>query len=54
MAMALSRKQEAQRNWLHTLQNYWLNYYKIRRLTLYDFEAGVSLSEMFDYSSIIY
>ena len=54
MAMALSRKQEAQRNWLHTLQNYWLNYYKIRRLTLYDFEAGASLSEMFDYSSIIY
>ncbi|MBR5184195.1 MAG: TolC family protein, partial [Bacteroidales bacterium] len=54
MTMALSRQQEAQRNWLQTLQNYWLNYYKIRRLTLYDFEAELSLSEMFDYSSIIY
>lgn len=54
MTMALNRQQEAQRNWLLTLQNYWLNYYKIRRLTLYDFEAELSLSEMFDYSSIIY
>ena len=54
MTMALNRRQEAQRNWLQTLQNYWQNYYKIRRLTLYDFEAGLSLSEMFDYSSIIY
>ena len=54
MTMALTRQQEAQRNWLLTLQNYWLNYYKIRRLTLYDFEAELSLSEMFDYSSIIY
>lgn len=54
MTMALSRQQEAQRNWLQTLQNYWQNYYKIRRLTLYDFEAGLSLSDIFDYNNIIY
>lgn len=54
MTMALNRQQEAQRNWLLTLQNYWQNYFKIRRLTLYDFEAGLSLSDIFDYNSIIY
>ena len=54
MTMALNRQQEAQRNWLQTLQNYWQNYYKIRRLTLYDFEAGLSLSDIFDYNSIVY
>ena len=54
MTMALGRQQEAQRNWLLTLQNYWMNYYKLRRITLYDFESGLSLSDLFDYSNIIY
>ena len=54
MTMALNRQQEAQKNWLISLQNYWLNYYKIRRLTLYDFESNMSLSDIFDYNSIIY
>ena len=31
------------------LQNYWLSYYKIRKLTLHDFETGVSLSNEFEY-----
>jgi outer membrane protein TolC len=54
MTMALNRQQEAQKNWLVSLQNYWLNYYKIRRLTLYDFESDLPLSVMFDYNNIIY
>lgn len=54
MTMALNRQQEAQKNWLISLQNYWLNYYKIRRLTLYDFESNMSLSDIFDYNSIIH
>ena len=42
-------QQEAQRNYITALQNYWLSYFKIRKLTLHDFENGVSLSDAFDY-----
>ena len=47
--LPLNRQQEAQRNYITALQNYWLSYYKIRKLTLHDFEVGVSLSNEFDY-----
>jgi hypothetical protein len=36
------------------LQNYWLNYYKIRKLTLFDFERGLSLSDEFDFNNGLY
>lgn len=49
MTLSLNRQQEAQRNYITALQNYWLSYYKIRKLTLHDFEVGVSLSNEFDY-----
>ena len=48
--VALNRQQEAQRNYISALQNYWLNYYKIRRLTLFDFAAKLSLSDRFDFN----
>ena len=48
ITLSLNRQQEAQKNYISALQNYWLNYYKIRRLTLHDFESGFSLSEKFD------
>jgi hypothetical protein len=41
--LALNRQQEAQKNYLASLQNYWMNYYKIRKLTLHDFVSGFSL-----------
>ena len=47
----LNRQQEAQRNYISALQDYWLNYYKIRKLTLHDFASGFSLSEKFDYNN---
>lgn len=50
LTLSLNRQQEAQRNYISALKNYWLNYYKIRRLTLHDFEFGFSLSDKFDYS----
>lgn len=37
LSMALSRKVTAEKNYISSLKNYWLYYYKIRRLTLYDF-----------------
>ena len=49
--MSLNRQQEAQRNYISALQDYWLNYYKIRKLTLHDFASGFSLSEKFDYNN---
>ncbi|NDV81667.1 TolC family protein [Bacteroides sp. 51] len=45
LTLSLNRQQEAQRNYISALQNYWFNYYKIRKLTLHDFETGISLSE---------
>lgn len=49
LTLSLNRQQEAQRNYITALQNYWLSYYKIRKLTLHDFETGVSLANEFDY-----
>lgn len=50
LTLSLNRQQEAQQNYISALQNYWLNYYKIRRLTLFDFETGMSLADKFDYA----
>ena len=33
------------------MQNYWLNYYKIRKLTLHDFATGISLADRFDFDN---
>ena len=49
LTLSLNRQQEAQKNYILALQNYWLNYYKLRRLTLFDFRSGISLSDRFDY-----
>lgn len=49
LTLSLNRQQEAQRNYISALQNYWLSYYKIRKLTLHDFETGLPLSHTFDY-----
>jgi hypothetical protein len=49
LTLSLNRRQEAERNYISALRNYWLSYYKIRKLTLFDFEMGVSLSNKFDY-----
>lgn len=50
LTLSLNRQQEAQRNYISALQDYWLDYYKIRKLTLHDFATGFSLSEKFDYN----
>ncbi|TWV15702.1 TolC family protein [Bacteroidaceae bacterium HV4-6-C5C] len=40
LTLSLSRYKEAQRNYLSALKNYWISYFKIRKLTLYDFEKN--------------
>lgn len=51
LTLSLNRQQEAQKNYIQALQNCWFNYYKIRKLTLHDFESGMSLSDRFDFDN---
>lgn len=54
LTLSLNRQQEAQKNYISALQNYWLNYYKIRKLTLYDFDLGFPLADKFDFNMGLY
>lgn len=40
LTLSTNRRQEAQRNYVGSLRNYWQSYFKIRKLTLFDFERG--------------
>ncbi len=46
--LSLNRQTEAQRNYITALKNYWLSYYKIRKLTLYDFVGNKPVSAEFE------
>ncbi|GBU08545.1 membrane protein [Bacteroidales bacterium] len=48
LTLSLNRQNEAQKNYILALKNYWLSYYKIRKLTLFDFERHELLSQSFD------
>jgi outer membrane protein TolC len=43
LTLSQQRWQEAQRNYVQALRNYRLSYYKVRQLTLFDFELNVPL-----------
>lgn len=45
---AISEQDIARRGYISALRNYWNYYYNLRRLTLYDFERDVRLTEDFD------
>ncbi|MDR2121001.1 MAG: TolC family protein [Tannerella sp.] len=44
LTLSRQRQQAAMRNYISALENYWVSYYKIRKLTLYDFEYNMPLS----------
>ncbi|WP_217352116.1 TolC family protein [Capnocytophaga sp. oral taxon 878] len=44
LTLANDRHQQAQRNYISALRNYWLSYYKIRKYTLYDFENNTPIT----------
>lgn len=46
--VALSEKDASRRSYISALHNYWSYFYNIRKLTLFDFEAGVPLNANFD------
>ena len=48
LTLSLNRQQDATKNYIVSLQNYWLSYYKLRKLTLFDFETGIELTNKFD------
>jgi outer membrane protein TolC len=48
LTLSLNRYKESQRNYLNTLKYYWASYYKIKKLTLYDFEKRKDISVLFD------
>lgn len=50
LTLSTNRRQEAQRNYISALKNYWQSYFKIRKLTLYDFEKRMPIAAVFDWS----
>jgi outer membrane protein TolC len=48
LTLSLNRQQTARRSYISALKNYWLSYYKIRKLTLFDFIQKTSLSTLFE------
>ena len=48
LTLSLNRQQDANKNYISALQNYWLSYYKLRKLTLFDFDSNIELSSKFD------
>lgn len=44
--IAISEKEQARRNYVNALQNFWLAYYELRTLTLYDFAENRSLVQV--------
>ena len=48
LTLSLNRQSSAQRNYISALQNYWLNYYRLRKLTLFDFQNREAMSIQFD------
>lgn len=51
VTLALNRRREASKNFIAALQNYWTSHYKIRRLTLYDFQMNMPLSDLVEYKA---
>ncbi|MBO7598454.1 MAG: TolC family protein [Bacteroidales bacterium] len=52
LSASQQRLQTALNNYVSTMYQYWQCYYSLRQQTLYDFAAGVSLSEQFDFENL--
>lgn len=50
LTLSTNRRQEAQRNYISALKNYWQSYFKIRKLTLFDFEKRTPIADTFNWS----
>ena len=43
MNIALTEKDEAKQRYIQSLRDFWIAYFNLRRLTLYDFEEGFQI-----------
>lgn len=50
LILATTRRQDAARNYVSSVQNYYQSYYRLRRLTLFDFRLGLPIEKSFDAS----
>ncbi|MCH4895152.1 TolC family protein [Marinilabiliaceae bacterium JC040] len=48
LTLAQNRHQKAQTNYISSLKSYWLSHYKLRKLTLYDFEKEEAITIPFE------
>ncbi len=48
--IAIAEKEDARKNYIASVQAYWLAHYELRTLTLFDFERNVSLVRSIDFS----
>ena len=49
LTLSRQRQQEASRNYISALENYWISYFKIRRLTLFDFEYNMPITKTMEF-----
>ena len=49
LTLSRQRQQDASKNYIYALEDYWVSYFKIRKLTLYDFEYNVPISDIIEY-----
>jgi outer membrane protein TolC len=45
LTLSRQRQEQARRNYVYALENYWISYFKLRKLTLFDFEYNLPISE---------
>jgi outer membrane protein TolC len=43
LSLSLNRQKDARKNYVTSMKSYWMSFYKIRRLTLYDFDKQQTL-----------
>ena len=48
LTLSRQRQQDARKNYIFALERYWASYFKIRKLTLYDFEKNAPISDLID------
>lgn len=51
LTLSTNRHQQARRNYISAMRNYWQSYFKIRKLTLYDFENRAPIAAIFEWST---
>ena len=42
--IALQEREAAKRDYINSIRTYWVTFYRLRELTLYDFEEGRNIS----------